>query len=392
MISSEEIKQKAGEFGINPTDVEKDYVYGWILNELYLNSVLGNQLVLKGGNGCRKAYLPNTRFSKDLDFSIQHDAIDMGLLHDEINKVCASVEEKTGIVFELNKTIVKPKNVPIPDLNALEGRAYFKGFFGEENITLKAQLDVTQFDQIYLGVHERQLIHPYSDSAELKSAVKCQKLEEIIASKLTTLLHRRKAVDLFDLTYSTLFNSDYAISRSEVISTFIKKSIFESNPSVAKQQLLSIPLEEFRSLWSTIVMPIKNVLSFDSVIGSFGGLLDDLFGLIPVLAPATVFGGGPRSFGGMSYFPSNDRNTIINAGRTNTMVEMSYDGYRRLVEPYSFEYLVRKKDNRGMEYFWGFDTTGGKSNKTSIKRFICDKIEYVVPTTRPFNPQWPIEL
>jgi predicted nucleotidyltransferase component of viral defense system len=38
--------------------------YGWVLNALYTQSALGNLLVLKGGNGLRKAFLPNTRFSK----------------------------------------------------------------------------------------------------------------------------------------------------------------------------------------------------------------------------------------------------------------------------------------------------------------------------------------
>jgi len=68
MITKDEIDKKAKEYNINPSDVEKDYVFGWLLNALYSQSSLSNQLVLKGGNGLRKAYLPNTRFSKDLDF------------------------------------------------------------------------------------------------------------------------------------------------------------------------------------------------------------------------------------------------------------------------------------------------------------------------------------
>ena len=50
------------------------------------------------------------------------------------------------------------------------------------------------------------------------------------------------------------------------------------------------------------------------------------------------------------------------------MVELTYDGIRRLVEPYKLEYYVRKKDGRGFEYFWGWDTTGGRSGKIGIKQ------------------------
>jgi len=54
---------------------------------------------------------------------------------------------------------------------------------------------------------------------------------------------------------------------------------------------------------------------------------------------------------------------LISPGRANTMIELYYDGYRRLIEPYKLKYYVRKKDGRGLEYFWGWDTTGGKSGK-----------------------------
>ena len=69
MISDKEIEAKAAEFQLRPLEVQKDYVYGWLLNGLFHRPALAAQLVLKGGNALRKGYLPDTRFSKDLDFS-----------------------------------------------------------------------------------------------------------------------------------------------------------------------------------------------------------------------------------------------------------------------------------------------------------------------------------
>jgi len=43
VITDGEIEDKANEFGINAADVEKDYIYGWVLNALYTQSTLGNQ-------------------------------------------------------------------------------------------------------------------------------------------------------------------------------------------------------------------------------------------------------------------------------------------------------------------------------------------------------------
>ncbi len=73
------------------------------------------------------------------------------------------------------------------------------------------------------------------------------------------------------------------------------------------------------------------------------------------------------------------------------VLELSYDGYDRLVEPYSMKYYVRK-NGVGMEYFWGYDTSGGKSGRQSIKQFICDKIESASLTNFSFSPRYAVEF
>jgi predicted nucleotidyltransferase component of viral defense system len=401
VITDREIEEKAREFSINPADVEKDYVYGWVLYALYTQSALAQQLILKGGNGLRKAYLPNTRLSKDLDFSSEQ-SIDQTFLERELKQICEFVEHQTEVRFSMDRTVVKNKNLPI-GIDALEARLYFKGFYGEENITLKAQLDITQFDKIYLPVQTRPLLHPYSDSGSCTAMIRCQKIEEILASKFTTLLHRRKAIDLFDLLYSIVFASEFPVERLQVISTFLKKSIFEPRPTVAKDQLLAVPLDDFRPLWSAVVAPVRSLFNFDYVVSNFRSLIEMLFGMVirPAAAPAAAaFGGGTRritsrpalAYQSPSYFSWGVRNAIVAAGRSQTLVELVYDdGIRRLVEPYKIEYYVRKSDGVGLEYFWGYDRTGGKSGP-GIKRFICDKILSVRPTDMGFLPQFQPEF
>ncbi len=382
MITKKEIDQKAVELEISPANVERDYVFGWVLNAIYSGSSLGNEFILKGGNGLRKSYLPNTRFSKDLDFSVEKE-VNQRTLHDELNKICSLVSEKAGVVFELDRTMVRPKNLPFTDNNVLEARLYFKGFYGKESISIKTQLDITQFDKIYLPVQEVKLIHGYPDCDKCEILIKCQKAEEILASKLNTLLHRQKVADLFDLLYSIVFTSDYSVNKKEVISTFLKKSIFTSSPNVAKQQLLGVQLDTYRPYWSTLVAPITSLFDFDSVVSNFAQFIEDLFSFSVPIAVTTA---------GPSHFSSGVRNEIREAGRSRTLVEMSYDGYTRLVEPYSMKYEIRKKDGRGFEYFWGHDTSGGKSGKQSIKRFICDKIGSASCTEISFTPRYPVEF
>jgi predicted nucleotidyltransferase component of viral defense system len=403
MISDTEIETKAAEFQLRPLEVQKDYVYGWLLKGLFQRPVLAAQLVLKGGNALRKAYLPDTRFSKDLDFSARQ-AIPLPTLESELREVCNFVATQTGVQF-IDKMVVREKELAIPEIEALEARLYFKSFYGEENLSLRTQLDITQFDRIYLPVQSRQLIHGYSDQPACATIVQCQKLEEVLASKLTTLLHRRNPADLFDLLYAIVFRDQFGVNRREVVTTFLKKSIFDSEPMVARDQLRAVPVADFSGLWKSLVAPISSLFNFEFVVANFQGLIDSLFTLVApaqrVFAPVSA---GPtlrRPSGGFSrplspvfrnYFVADARRAIMDAGRARTMVELSYDGYDRLVEPYKLEYYVRKKDGRGLEYFWGWDTTGGRSGKVGIKQFICDKIQSVRPTAHPFNPRFAIEL
>jgi predicted nucleotidyltransferase component of viral defense system len=50
MITKDEVEAKGEEFALHPADIERDYVFGWLLAGIYTVSTLKNALVLKGGN------------------------------------------------------------------------------------------------------------------------------------------------------------------------------------------------------------------------------------------------------------------------------------------------------------------------------------------------------
>jgi predicted nucleotidyltransferase component of viral defense system len=408
VITDKEIEQKAAEFSISPINVEKDYVYSWLLKAIYARPQLASRLVLKGGQAIRKAYLPQTRFSKDLDFSaLEH--LDQRFIEAELRDVCAHVAAATGVQF-LDRILIKDKNLPIPNVEAFEARLYFKGFYGEEHVSLRAQL--TQFDRIYLPVQPRTLLHAYSDASDCAATIRAQKLEEILASKLTAMLHRQNPVDLFDLLYSILIARDYPVSRLELMSTFLKKSIFEPQPSLARDQLLLIPVSAFETSWASLIVPAATLMAFSYVTANFHNLINLLFAAVApaALAPVAIgprmiprplgrpggsasgLAGGFRGLAGVSPLRANTRQILISAARNRHMVEMVYDGFARLVEPYKLEYYVRKSDGHGSEYFWGWDTNGGKSGKIGIKQFFCHKIASATESSTIYVPRFPVEL
>ena len=58
MISQNEIRQKAREYRVPLSTVERDYAQNWLLM-----AISPLPLVLKGGTGIRKVYISDYRFS-----------------------------------------------------------------------------------------------------------------------------------------------------------------------------------------------------------------------------------------------------------------------------------------------------------------------------------------
>ena len=381
MIDKNEIDQKAELFHIHSSNVQRDYVLGWILTGIYQHSELRDKLVLKGGNCLRKAYFENTRFSKDLDFSCEKE-IPITLLFTELDTVCDFVSDQTGIVFDKEKVDIKPKNLIDHEKKIYDVNLHFNNFYGKKSsTTLSIQLDITNFDRIYLPVQERPLIHPYSDAVKCEATIKCLKLEELLASKIKCLLQRQHIVDLYDYVYSIFINKSFDVSRSEIIQIFFKKTIYEGASGVVRGLLLDLPFEALRRFWKKhVTVPKQSEIVYDQAVVSFKEDVTESFPESPIREPKLLF------------FPSYQRNPIMVVGRTKTLLKLTYHGIQRVVEPYSLKYKERKRDGVGQEYFYGYDQTGGLNTGESIKIFLSDKIEALENTTEEFEPRFLIEV
>ena len=386
MIDNREIDQKSGEFQIKSVDVQRDYVFGWILAGMYQHSKLRDHLVLKGGNCFRKAYFENTRYSNDLDFSCKTE-ISPELMHTEFNSICDYISTEAGIEFDRERTKVERKNSIDSNYLAYDVKLYFNNFYGKTTtMPISIDFDVTEFDKIYLPIQERKLIHPYSDADKCEAKIRCIKLEELLASKLKCLLQRRHIVDLFDYVYSTFLKKEYDVSRSEILSVFFKKTIYESVPRIARGLFLNLPFEKLRKAWDKYVtVPKQSEIEYDQAVDLFK---EEITESLPMSTLNNVVSIEPE----LSFYPSHLRNPIMEAGSTRTLLKLTYHGIQRMVEPYSLIYKVRKSDGVGQEYFYGYDRTGGLKTGESIKAFLSEKIENIDNTSEIFEPRFLVEL
>ncbi len=378
MIKKDEIDAKSIEFEIHRSNVERDYVFGWLIYGLFTISDLKESIFLKGGNALRKGYFENTRFSSDLDFGIPGD-ISQEILLNEINKVCDFIQEKAKISFIKEDNKVEEKftasEAPIPGLKVYEVRVYFKDFYGNaDQFRIRISMDITRFDKILLPIQNVSLIHPYSDASELVTNIRCMKLEEIIATKLKCLLQREHAPDLFDYVYSIKLLGGH-LNKEEVVRALIKKTIFEKNPHVLKNILLKTSFDYFREYWDkTIICAHEFIFDAENAITTFLGDLETLFSIYP-----------DNGYAAFAYFGPDLRTPIMKAARAQTLLKIRYKGEDRIIEPYSLKYLQRR-DGQEREYFYAYNCSGGQ-NAPGIRCLVADNFQSIENTEDKFTPR-----
>ena len=194
------------------------------------------------------------------------------------------------------------------------------------------------------------------------------------------MLQRRHIVDLYDYVYSIFINKSFDARRSEILRVFFQKTIYEGASGVVRGLLLDLPFEALRRFWNKhIIVPKHSEIVYDQAVDSFKQNVTESFPEPSIKEPH------------LSYFPSHLHTPIMEAGSSMTLLKLTYDGFQRMVEPYSLKYKIRK-DGVGREYFYAYDTTGGRSGTTSIKSFLSDRIESIEKTSEKFEPKFLIEL
>jgi predicted nucleotidyltransferase component of viral defense system len=381
VITRDELLVQAEAFDLNEADIQRDYLFGWIVSGIFRDSALSERAVLKGGNALRKGYLPGTRFSDDLDFS-SRDGFDSDAVLRELNHVCELASAATGVEFDIGLNRLSGQQQIDRERHVYKYRLYFKDMIGgRDHITISMRVDMTEYDQLYLPAQERRLIHPYSDADACTTTIRCVKLEEALADKLKCLLQRRYCYDLFDLVYGLFLSREIAVDRTELMNVFSRKTIFGSSPRAARSLLLDLPVDVFRGYWQKVLVPAANRISFDHAVESLRAGVTELF------APYAAIGHGE-----LAFYPSRLRNPIMEAGAERKLLRLTYDGVPRLVEPYSLVFKRRISDNLAQEYLYAYDQTGGRRSGPGIKTLLHYKIQTLDILDQKFEPRFEVTL
>lgn len=161
--------------GYRLADAEKDYLLA-IVSKMIYASPLGSKLVFKGGTAIHHCYLPQTRFSEDLDFT----SLDRSITMEEVKAILRQQD-----FLEIKDEYMSDNTMKIERLK-------YTGPLGLPN-SLKVEIDFTQ--NVVLPAKAIS----YKNAWKIETKVKVMDIREICAEKIRAASGRARYRDFYDL-------------------------------------------------------------------------------------------------------------------------------------------------------------------------------------------------
>lgn len=157
-------------------DAEKDY-FLTIVSKMIFDSPLRDKLVFKGGTAIYHCYLPQARFSEDLDFT----SLDKSISLEGVKKIFEAYD-----FLEVKESYVSRATIKIERLK-------YSGPLVLPN-SLKVEIDFIQ----NVVLPARTVV--YQNAWQIKTKVKVMDIREIYAEKIRAASTRARYRDFYDLT------------------------------------------------------------------------------------------------------------------------------------------------------------------------------------------------
>ncbi len=227
---------------------EKDYFLA-VISKIIFDSALKYKLIFKGGTALHHVYLPQLRFSEDLDFS--SNAIKMEL--DDVTNIFSKYD-----FLEIKKDFISGATIKIEKLQ-------YAGPLGQAN-SLKVEIDFLQ--NVVLPPIEMD----YENIFGIKTKVRVMDIREITAEKIRAMSDRARYRDFFDFVMiknklKIDLNKILDLVRQKEIRKTISKENILNNWEIAKldkqEDLRTIYLTE--ELNDEEIKSVLDKLNFDSI-------------------------------------------------------------------------------------------------------------------------------
>jgi predicted nucleotidyltransferase component of viral defense system len=234
MILKKEIEKKALEHEVSRSTIDKDWVLGHFVDAIFSIDSCREALIFKGGTCLRKCYIPDYRFSEDLDFTSINP--DFQLDEDLLRKIMSLAQERTGMQLHLEKlTDLRHNDMPT-------GYAAIPP--DPSRWTTSIKIEIILYEKMLFEPSMKTVYHDYSD--QLSSAVHeiaCYDIREVLSEKLRALIQRSYTAprDYYDIWYLSKYASD--LDWAEIKHAFLEKMAFKGLEFTGIDQLLNAKSE-----------------------------------------------------------------------------------------------------------------------------------------------------
>lgn len=268
MIPDAEVRREARRANVEPRVIELDYVLGWALWGLSQAERIRDRLLFKGGTCLRKCYIPNYRFSEDLDFTALR-WLDWDDFREGVAEAMSRAADESGIGFGAQELYFEVMNNEYGK-ESLQVRIYWYGPHSQKGSPKTVRMDISRGEAVTFEPTPREVWHPYSDASDMGSPTvwACYALEEVMAEKLRAVLGQRKHAvsrDLYDI-YSLLQQGVDEARVREVLPTKLEAKDL-SIDFVTAERLVERKAE-FHADWNrnlVHLIPSERLPSFEAV-------------------------------------------------------------------------------------------------------------------------------
>jgi len=243
MILKREVENIALQKEISRSTIDKDWVLGHFIDAIYNILELRTTLIFKGGTCLKKCWLPDYRFSEDLDFTSLSQ--EFKLTEGHLNLITSFVENNAGIPVSVASL------KPLRFNNKLTGYEAIIKFWGADHPRntvppspdkwqTKIKIEIILYEHLVFDTVQRSVNHPYSDSLSLNmDTIPCYAMEEVLAEKMRALIQRSYAAprDFYDIWY--LSKHFASLDYKEIIAAFHKKMAFKGHTFTGIKQLIN---------------------------------------------------------------------------------------------------------------------------------------------------------
>ncbi|OGT62775.1 MAG: hypothetical protein A3E85_02895 [Gammaproteobacteria bacterium RIFCSPHIGHO2_12_FULL_45_12] len=410
MILKQEIIARANELQLLPTTVEKDYALSWALYGISQNTELSKWL-FKGGTCLKKCYFETYRFSEDLDFTVQKDAIY------SVNDIKNALNEVADLVYDTAGINIKTREIEVNEsINKRNNKTYIAKltYLGPLNIPSRSQqrikFDISN-DEIIIDTPDiRNVFHPFTDAPNPSVKMRCYSVNEILAEKTRAIYERQgRARDIYDIVnISRNFREN--VNPNIARTGLNKKFDFIGMPNPSVESIISqIDFKQLKAGWDDqlrhqleVLAPVESFYSdlrpalswwidehrTEPTLATISNKSNEMT-LPRVHFPATTLQRATRLGIGQNVGATCSKHIdqIRYAARNRLFLEIEYHGITRLTEPYSL-----RQPKTGNQLLYVYELTQGMSRTDGIKSYKINEITNVRVTEQSFTPRYAIEL